>query len=179
MKLVTERLFIRELSVADTDNIHALHSLSLTDEYNTLGFPATKQVTEKLVDDWLSAQTERPRDLYVFCIDRVDTKQFIGLIALNVGPQKYKTAEVWYKIHPDHWGKGFATEALRKLLVFGFNTLRLHRIEAGCAVDNISSARVLEKAGMSKEGRKRKILPIRGEWKDNFFYAILEEDFFA
>ncbi len=60
---------------------------------------------------------------------------------------------------------------------FGFNDLKLHRIEAGCAVENIASSKVLEKVGMTKEGIKRKILPIRGEWKDNYFYAILEEDF--
>jgi [ribosomal protein S5]-alanine N-acetyltransferase len=58
-------------------------------------------------------------------------------------------------------------------------SLRLHRIEAGCAVENIPSIKVLEKAGMTREGLKRKKLPIRGEWKDNYFYAILEEDFCA
>ena len=71
-----------------------------------------------------------------------------------------------------------AYEALNKLLDFGFNDMRLHRIEAGCAVENIASSKVLEKVGMTKEGMKRKKLPIRGEWKDNYFYAILEEDFF-
>lgn len=60
---------------------------------------------------------------------------------------------------------------------FGFNDLKLHRIEAGCAVENIASSKVLEKVGMTKEGMKRKKLPIRGEWKDNYLYAILEEDF--
>ena len=103
----------------------------------------------------------------------------MGLIALNIGKANYKTAEVWYKIHVDHWKKGYTTEALTKLLGFGFKDLKLHRIEAGCAVENISSIRVLEKVGMTKEGMKRKKLPIRGEWKDNYFYAILEEDFLA
>lgn len=64
-----------------------------------------------------------------------------------------------------------------KVLDFGFGVLKLHRIEAGCAVDNIASIKVLEKAGMTKEGMKRKKLPIRGKWKDNYFFAILEEDF--
>ena len=46
-----------------------------------------------------------------------------------------------------------------------------------CAVDNITSIKVLEKVGMTREEKKRKKLPIRGEWKDNYFYAILDEDF--
>ena len=50
-------------------------------------------------------------------------------------------------------------------------------MEAGCAVENIASSKVLEKVGMTREGMKRKKLPIRGQWKDNYFYGILEEDF--
>lgn len=45
------------------------------------------------------------------------------------------------------------------------------------ATENVASIRVLEKIGMQKEGLRRKILPIRGEWKDNFHYAVLEDDF--
>jgi RimJ/RimL family protein N-acetyltransferase len=61
-------------------------------------------------------------------------------------------------------------------LKFGFESLHLHRIEAGTATENINSIRVLEKIGMTREGRRRKILPIRGEWYDNYHYAILEDD---
>jgi ribosomal-protein-alanine N-acetyltransferase len=96
---------------------------------------------------------------------------------LNLGKVNYRTTEVWFKIHKDFWRKGYTTEALTKLLDFGFNDLKLHRIESGCAVENIASSKVLEKAGMKREGMKRKKLPIRGEWKDNYFYGILEEDF--
>jgi RimJ/RimL family protein N-acetyltransferase len=63
------------------------------------------------------------------------------------------------------------------MLDFGFNTLNLHRIEAGCAVENIGSIRVLEKCGFTKEGRGRKVLPLKSGWSDNFEYAILETEF--
>lgn len=59
---------------------------------------------------------------------------------------------------------------------YGFNVLQLHRIEAGCAVANIGSAKVMEKVGMKQEGRKRKILPLQTGWSDSFEYAILETD---
>jgi len=172
----TDRLVLRELSLTDIESIHELHSLPEIDEFNTLGIPETTQTTKKIVTEWLTEQNEIPRFSYIFCIDYVDTKQFIGLIAFNLGKQNYKTAEGCYKIHLNFWRKGYATEALTKLLDFGFNELKLHRIEAGCAVENIASGKVLEKVGMTKEGRKKK-LPIRGEWKNNYFYAILKEDF--
>lgn len=54
--------------------------------------------------------------------------------------------------------------------------LKLHRIEAGCAVGNIASIKVLEKAGMIREGRLRQVLPLKSGWSDNFQYSILETD---
>ena len=89
---------------------------------------------------------------------------------------KYKMGEIYYKIIPKHWGKGYATEIAKALINYGFNDLKLHRIEAGAAVQNLKSLRVLEKIGMTKEGIRRKILPIRGEWVDGHQYAIIEDD---
>ncbi len=177
MSLKTNRLNIRELSFTDLDLVHELHSLPETDEFNTLGIPGTIQTTEKILNEWLELQKQEPRNSYVFAIDKNDDNNFIGLIGLKLGKVNYRTAEVWFKIHKDFWRKGYTTEALTKLLDFCFNHLALHRIEAGCAVENIASAKVLEKAGMTLEGMKRKKLPIRGEWKDNYFYGILEEEF--
>src|SRR3954465_5730959 len=177
--LKTDRLNIRELELKDIDNVHQLHSLPETDEFNTLGIPVTIQITEKILSEWMNEQNKQPRNSYVFGIDLKDDEIFIGIIALNLGKQNYKTAEVWFKVHKDFWRKGYTTEALTKVLDFGFNQLQLHRIEAGCAVDNIASGKVLEKVGMTREGMKRKKLPIRGEWKDNCFYGILEDDFNA
>ena len=175
--LKTERLNIKELTSADIDNVHKLHSLPETDEFNTLGIPENIQTTENILTEWLTLQNQEPRSSYIFSIDKTDDNNFVGLIAINLGKINYKTAEVWFKIHKDYWRKGYTTEALTRLLDFGFNELNLHRIEAGCAVENIASSKTLEKVGFTREGMKRKKLPIRGEWKDNYFYGILEEDF--
>jgi ribosomal-protein-alanine N-acetyltransferase len=83
---------------------------------------------------------------------------------------------VWYTVHPKHWGKGIATEALNLMLDLGFDHLKLHRIQAGCAVGNLGSIKVLEKVGMIKEGRGRQILPLSTGWSDNYEYSILESD---
>ena len=86
------------------------------------------------------------------------------------------SGEVWYKIHSDHWKKGFATESLKAVIHFGFENLKLHRIQAGCAVENTGSIKVLENAGMIREGRLRQVLPLKSGWSDNFEYSILETD---
>src|SRR4051812_47775629 len=110
MKLQTDRLNFRPVSTGDLINVHELHSLPETDKFNTLGIPETIQETEKIINDWCLKQNTKPQTSYVFCLDSVDSKQFIGLMALNIGKPNYKTAEVWYKIHSDYWSKGYATE---------------------------------------------------------------------
>ncbi len=177
MKLRTERLLVCDLSISYLNEIHELHSLPEIDEFNTLGIPESIQTTKNLVLEWLEQQEAEPRMLYVFCIKLIETNEFIGLIGLKIGKLNYRIAEAWYKTNPRYWKNGYTTEALLEILKFGFLKLKLHRIEAGCAVDNVASIRVLEKAGMTKEGRKRGILPIRDKWVDNYIYAILEDEF--
>jgi [ribosomal protein S5]-alanine N-acetyltransferase len=178
MELKTKRLSLREVSLSDTETIHILHSLPESDEYNTMGVPENIDSTRELVLEWKESQVTIPRVKYVFCIEDNEGR-FVGLIGLNLGKPKYRNAEVWFKLFPEFWKRGYATEALQSILAFSFEDLKLHRVEAGCAVENIASARVLEKSGMTKEGRCRRLLPIRGEWKDNFEFAILETDHFG
>jgi ribosomal-protein-alanine N-acetyltransferase len=175
--LETKRLHIRELIRADLEYVHELHSLPETDEFNTLGIPKDIHTTEKIFSEWLILQKQTPRNSFIFCMEKRETNSFIGLIALNLGKPNYRSAEVWFKVHKEHWRQGYTTGALRRVLEFGFVDLKLHRIEAGCAVENIASIKTLEKVGFIREGMKRKKLPIRGEWKDNYVYGILEEDY--
>jgi RimJ/RimL family protein N-acetyltransferase len=176
MELLTDRLKIREIEAADLETIHHLYCLPETDKFNTFGIPETSAVTKQLVMEWISAQIAFPRKKYVFAIT-ARTLDFIGLIGLTFGKSTYKNAELWYKIHPKYWNQGFATEAIYEILKLCFTEFNLHRVTAGCAVENIASIRVLEKVGMIKEGQGRKILPIRGEWIDNFEFSILETDY--
>ena len=176
MVLQTARLKLREVSLTDIERIHDLHSLPETDKYNTLGIPKSIDETKNLVIDWTNAQYQSPRKKYVFCIEK-GNNDFIGLFGINIGKPNYQNAEIWYKLHSNYWNQGFATEAVKTILHFCFTELKLHRVEAGCATANIASIKVLEKSGMIREGQRKKLLPIRGEWFDNFEYAILEEDF--
>ena len=176
MELHTARLHLRELSISDLSMVHHLHSLPEVDEFNTLGIPNTLKTTQRYLTDWLAQGKATPRVAYVLAVQRATDQKVVGLIALNLGKATFKNAEVWYKLLPEYWSQGLTTEALTALIKFGFDHLHLHRIEAGCAVENSASIRVLEKVGMTREGRKRQILPIRGNWVDNYFFAILDSD---
>ncbi|WP_431122307.1 GNAT family N-acetyltransferase [Flagellimonas flava] len=177
VKLKTERLLISPISPTDLEKIHELHSLPETDQFNTLGIPENIEETEQIINDWIAKNNNGESRHFTLKIESAVNGEFIGLIAMNLGPPKFRSAEVWYKLHSNFWKQGYATESLHKLLEFGFSELHLHRIEAGCAVENLGSIRVLEKVGMIREGRKRQVLPLKQGWSDNFHYAILATDF--
>ena len=77
---------------------------------------------------------------------------------------------------PQFWGMGLATRIAKALLRIGFEELKLHRIWAGCQVDNAASEKVMKKIGMSKEGEMRAARFKNGRWHNALRYAILAEE---
>ncbi|PCJ66570.1 MAG: GNAT family N-acetyltransferase [Bacteroidetes bacterium] len=175
-KIESSRLILRLIKTSDLDSIHELLSLPETDKYNALGIPKNSLETKSLIEPWVTENELSEINNYTFAIETIQNNQFIGLFGLKLGNKKYNRGEIWYKIHSDFWNNGYATESLKAIINFGFNTLNLHRIEAGCAVDNISSVKVLEKVGMIREGRGRLMLPLKSGWSDNYQYSILDTD---
>ena len=73
-------------------------------------------------------------------------------------------------------GKGYATEATRSIVEFGFQELKLHRVSSWCIADNVASARVLEKVGLRQEGRLRENEYFKGRWWDTLLYGLLDSE---
>ena len=174
--LSSERLLLQEIQWDDLEDIHQLHCIPEVDEFNTLGLPENLDVTRDLIEPDIKDQENDQRKRYCWAIVKKSDKKFIGLAGMFPSLDKFKLGEIYYKLHPDYWGKGYATEVAKTLIKFGFDELNLHEVEAGVATENIGSVKVLEKVGMTREGLRRKILPIRGKWVDNYHYAIVEDD---
>ena len=175
-RLETERLSLFEIEMEDLEKLHRLHSIPEVDEFNTLGIPQSIKDTEKFLQQQIAAKGKLPRSSYMWKVVLKETGAFIGVAGFSLSNNKFKLGEIYYKLDPDYWGKGYATELAKSLVVLGFVTFGLHKVEAGVATENINSVKVLERIGMTREGLRRKILPIRGEWKDNYHYAIVEDD---
>lgn len=170
------RLTLTEISWDDLDFIHRLHSIPDVDKYNTLGIPKDIEETKRLIKPIIEYDTSISRTAFIWKIEEIETGEKIGLAGMSLSADKFKLGEIYYKFHPDYWGKGFGTEVCKLLIQIGFEHFKLHKVEAGVATENAASVRILEKCGMTREGLRRKILPIRGEWKDNYHYAIVEDD---
>lgn len=114
---------------------------------------------------------------FSFGIFAKGTSQLIGHISLYaVKRLPYSSAFVGYSMDERFAGRGIATAATRAIVLFAFNQVGVHRVEAYVAPKNDASIRVLEKAGFVREGLLRKLLYINGEWVDHYMYAILKED---
>jgi RimJ/RimL family protein N-acetyltransferase len=153
IKIKSDRITLRLITLSDLEPIHILHSLPETDEFNTLGIPENIMETISIIHLWTTQNELEDIKNYTFAIEHNQSEKFIGLFGLRLWDKKNRRGEIWYKIHSDYWRKGFATESVNLILDFGFETLNLHRIQAGCAVDNIGSIIVLEKVGMIRDGR--------------------------
>ncbi len=174
--IITQRLVFNLLTINDLQDTHDLLILPETDQFNALGIPENINTTERIIKPWIVDNEERTIQNFTFTLRLKTDETFIGLLGLKLGNKKYQKGEIWYKIHKDYWGKSYASEAVNKIIEFGFEELNLHRIEAGVAVLNIASIRVLEKARMTREGRMRQVLPLKSGWSDNFEYGILDTD---
>lgn len=152
--------------------IHRLHCCPEVAQFNTIGVPKHLEETTAVLAKRLDRNDQSNFGWAVFN----SSHSFVGEAGLVLAAQRFKKAEISYSLLPDHWNKGLGTEMTRALLRFCFDHLGLHRVEAGVAIENRASIRVLEKAGMRREGHHRKILPLASGWADNYSFAILKED---
>lgn len=114
---------------------------------------------------------------FAFAILRSSDDLLVGRIALsNVSRFAWQNAVLGYYVDERHNRKGYATEATRLAVRFGFAHAGLHRIQAGVMTRNRPSIRVLEKAGFRHEGTALRYLEIRDVWEDHEIFAITREE---
>jgi RimJ/RimL family protein N-acetyltransferase len=90
------------------------------------------------------------------------------------------THEIGWAICAGRQRRGYATEAGGALLDFAFGALACHRVVATCQPENVASWRVMEKLGMRREAHFRQgLYQQTGEWWDEYFYALLADEYFA
>jgi len=109
-----------------------------------------------------------------FLFDHADDALIGGLTLTNIRRGVAQTCSLGYWMGEPFARHGHMTAAVKALIPFAFNTLRLHRLEAACIPSNTASIRLLEKTGFSREGYAREYLCINGMWQDHLLYARLD-----
>lgn len=114
---------------------------------------------------------------YPFFIFRETDNALVGgctLSNVNRGVQQFCTLGYW--AGAPFAGQGYVTKAVRALIPYVFEELKLHRLQAACMPENERSKAVLRRCGFREEGYARGLLRINGVWRDHVQFAILRDD---
>lgn len=133
--------------------------------------------TERYWSSVLRDSLKAEGDQYRFAVFEKASGELVGMANLwDVVRHAIQSANLGYSIDHGKVGTGYATEAAKAVVEFGFRTANLHRIEACVLPHNAASIRVLEKCGFRRVGALRQSLKLQSGWADHDLYEILEQD---
>ncbi|UTW56675.1 GNAT family N-acetyltransferase [Kordiimonas sp. SCSIO 12610] len=154
IKLETKRLIIREHSFDDIDAVEAYSTQEKFWRYLQVG-ELKEGAGRSYIERVVAEQSARPRTEFNLALVLKDTGQVIGNVRLGVTDLDHGECILGYALAVDQWGHGYASEGVRGILDFAFNTLMMHRVYAMVDSENTASIHVLEKAGFTREGLLR------------------------
>ncbi|WP_433262148.1 GNAT family N-acetyltransferase [Actinosynnema sp. CS-041913] len=173
----TERLLLRPFTLADHAALHSWQSRPDVVRYLYGEAKTPEQTTESLAMKAAVTWPGKEGEHLSLAVER--DGRVIGEAVLKWLNEEHRQGEIGYIFHPDHHGNGYATEASRAMLRLGFDNLGLHRIVASCDAFNEPSWRVMERLGMRREAHFRHHEVFKGDWGEEFVYAILEDEWRA
>jgi len=172
----TERLTLRPFTEGDLDVVFAmlsdpdvvryLYDEPMTEEQARAAL--ARKIGNRAIaaeGDWLSLAVEVSA-----------TGETVGDVMIQWVSRDHAQGEMGFVFHPDHHGRGYATEAATPLLSIAFDGLGLHRVIGRLEARNAPSARVLEKLGMRREAHLVENERVKGEWQSELVYAILDRE---
>jgi len=121
----------------------------------------------------------RDGDKLSFAVVLKETSELIGYGGVFLLSAEHRQGEIGFVFHPDHQGKGYATETARLLLKLAFDEFGMHRVIGRLEPRNDRSARLLERLGMRQEAHLVENEFVKGEWQSELVYALLEHEWRA
>jgi len=179
VKLTTKRLILRPLRISDAnDVVQNINNLEIVRWLGSVPYPYKKKDAIWFINDSKKKMKEKHKTHYQWGIELKSEKKIIGGISLDRINLFSKKSHTGYWLGENYWRKGYGLEALRAVLKFAFNNLKLRKIETGVFVGNPSSGKLLEKVGAKKEGILRKTIKVKadGQIYDEILYGLLKEE---
>ena len=173
--LHTPRLVLRPFAPEDAETVYQLASArEISDTMISVPHPLDRATAE----GWMkrAADDYAARRAVWFAVTRAEDGVLVGSMALKKIEWEHRQASLSYWIGVPFWGRGYAGEAARRVVGYGFEELGLNRIYAFHMVRNPPSGRVLAKAGMRPEGVLRQRVCKWGVYEDVVIQAVLREE---
>ncbi|MBA2323602.1 MAG: GNAT family N-acetyltransferase [Pseudonocardiales bacterium] len=173
IELTGSRVRLREFRADDLDDSLAVVGDDRVTRF--LSFDSRdRDQARAMITGTIERASARPRTEYYLSVALPDDDRLIGFARL--GLTGVRAAKLGAAVAADHWGHGYATDATRTMLDFGFGQLDLHRVTAAIGPDNAASIAVVKRLGFSYEGRLRDHVFTNGAWRDSLLYSMLGQE---
>lgn len=176
LPITTARLVIRRLAAHDWKDLLELMSDEEFFRY-TDGVPLDEDAILRWLESDAHVKLTTPDQTLFLGIEVREGGKLIGYMGLNFPDAHRLQATFSVGLNQKFQRQGFAHEAVVALLTFCFEGLRLHRVAGWCDSRNTAGSRLLEKAGLRREGEFVKHRLLHGEWTNSIWYAMLDEEY--
>lgn len=174
--LETERLILRKFTLDDVEAVFKNWGSDLN-VTKYVSFAPHKKIeeTKEIISMWISEYAD---DNFNWIVELKETHEVVGNISVNEKSRKHNNCEIGYVYGSKFWGNGYATEALRKVLEYLLVDCDFHLVEARHYESNPASGKVMEKAGMIKDGvlRERRLKKNSEEYDNLVVYSMTKSD---
>ena len=172
--LETERLHLREMTKADAKAFYLIRSNKMAMQY--LDRPLAKTVEDAiaLIEKRQAMEVSQTGIGWAICLK--STGELIGDMGFYRLDRVNHKSEIGYILNPDFWRLGYGAEATKAILKFGFEVLKLNKIEADINTDNQASKQLVLKMGFKQEAHLRENLFFEGRFLDSLIFGLLARD---
>lgn len=173
--LNTENLILRRLKTTDFEDMYEYAKIPSVTDFLTWHPHPDSDYTRRYLQ---AVQGQYSRgEFFDWAVILKSNGKMIGTCGFTSFDEQNNAGEIGYVINPNYAGKGYATEATKQVVKFGFLTLNLHRVYAKYIDGNNASRRVMEKCGMSYEGCAKSSMYIKDKYRDIHTCAIISNEF--
>ncbi|MBN2547644.1 MAG: GNAT family N-acetyltransferase [Anaerolineales bacterium] len=174
--LETARLILRPFQDADLEAFASYRSDPQVAAYQGWEAPYSLEQAKEFIETMKNTQPGEPGKWYQLALEQKSNTRMIGDVAFCILSNDPRQAEIGITLAAAYQGKGYAGEALERLLEYLFNDMNLHRVRANCDLENRASSHMLENLGFRQEGVWIESLWFKGRWSSELWYAMLQRE---
>jgi len=174
-ELESERVIYREVTPEDVEDIFKIYSDPEVAKYDWYKPIATKDDALSIINRYW--KEFKNKEELTWGVARKYDNKIIGYCCLGSFNDDSRRSEIGYGFNHDEWNKGYATEAIKVLVKFGFDIMNFNRIEATVTLGNDASVKALKKADFLQEGIVRERSIMKGKFEDDVILAIIRKDY--
>ena len=176
IKIETKRLFLREIDYNDVAVLSkGLGDFEIAQFLEDQKFPYTIDDAKEFVEWYNEERKKEPVEIYDFGIQPKNMKDIIGEVGLNPVNWREKSAGLFYWLLEEYRSRGYATEAVKRLVNFSFSDLRLNRLEISASVKNISSIRLAERLNFKSTNKTERYKGANEIIHDALIFELLRD----